>query len=49
MLAIALKLVRDAAFGQMTKIAAQWLDIDSDRPSDRPGADKPVAAPAYQS
>ena len=26
--AFALKLVRDAALGQMTKIASQWLDID---------------------
>ena len=26
--AFALKLVRDAALGQMTKMASQWLDID---------------------
>jgi hypothetical protein len=26
--AFALKLVRDAALGQMTKIASQWLDMD---------------------
>jgi hypothetical protein len=39
--AIALKLVRDAALGQMTKIASQWLDVAT------PPADKPE--PAYPS
>jgi hypothetical protein len=33
--AFALKLVRDAALGQMTKIASQWLDIDLDKPDDQ--------------
>lgn len=42
--AFALKLVRDAALGQMTKIASQWLDIDLDKPDDH--AAKPATAQA---
>jgi hypothetical protein len=42
--AFALKLVRDAALGQMTKIASQWLDIDLDKPDGQ--AAKPATAQA---
>jgi len=38
--AIALKVVRDVALGQMTKIAAKWIDVPPEQP-------EPAAA--YQS
>jgi hypothetical protein len=41
--AFALKLVRDAALGQMTKIASQWLDIDLGKDD---GEAKPATAQA---
>lgn len=41
--AFALKLVRDAALGQMTKIASQWLDLDIGKEGEPA---KPVAAQA---
>jgi hypothetical protein len=41
--AFALKLVRDAALGQMTKMASQWLDIDLGKTD---GEAKPAAAQA---
>jgi hypothetical protein len=41
--AFALKLVRDAALGQMTKIASQWLDLDVSKEGEPA---KPVAAQA---
>ncbi|MEO6772252.1 MAG: hypothetical protein ABI467_04425, partial [Kofleriaceae bacterium] len=47
--AIALKLVRDAALGQMTKIASQWLDIVPPGPVPVGEAANAAANPAYPS